>query len=172
MRTHFTSGAEALSEITELDPSPSPAPATRASALRAAATLGPRPLGPPGQGAERRAHTRHVIPLSAGVEVVVALEPLGRFRLRVLDLNPLGLHVEVPDAAVDHWPALQSRLQLALTLGDGSVPIEGVGRVAWLGGARRDGKREHRAGLAFVGISDGAAARIALRVEDFEVLDQ
>ena len=102
--------------------------------------------------------------------MVVALEPVGRIRLRVLDLNPLGLHVEVPEVAVDHWPMLDSRLSLALTLGDGTPPIEGLGRVAWLGGARRDGKREHRAGLAFVGLTETAADRIADRVAGFEAL--
>jgi hypothetical protein len=127
-------------------------------------------LAPPTSGAERRTHTRHVIPASAGVEVVVALA--GRVRLRVLDLNPLGLHVEVPDAAVDHWPTLNSYLPLTLSLGDGSAPIEGMGRVAWLGGARHNGRREHRAGLAFEGLSEAAAERVADRVADFEALPE
>lgn len=149
--------------------SPDPlAPTGLGLSLRTAPTLGPAPLGPVAGGAERRTHTRHVIPARAGVVVGVVLPEVGALPLRVLDLNPLGLHVEVPDAGVDHWPTLESQLALSLSLGDGTAPIEGVGRVAWLGGARRDGRREHRAGLAFVALADGAAARIEARVADLE----
>ena len=113
---------------------------------------------------ERRLHRR----ITLGNEHVATCVLTGTEGLslhaEVLDVSLDGVHVVVPTWAVDSWPGLRQRAEVALVLDEVdelSCEIE----VVWLGGATWAGERALRAGLRITAFEPDPRARWAAWID-------